>query len=197
MVDQFSDREWFAVVVKSGKHQFAAEQLERQGYRSFLPMCLVERTHARKVETVTRPLFGRYQFVGVHSEQPFGPIGNTMGVDFVVRGSGGIPVRVSPLALRRVLKRCLADGGAVDLRPVRTTSGPIVDWEPGDALQVIEGPFRDFSAVLVEWADKRREMARVMVHLFGRQMRAELTVKCLLKADQSGPAEPEGWTMRR
>lgn len=169
MTDQFSDREWFTVVVKPGRNEEVHKRLEDQGYRSFRPLCLTERRNREKgrMEVVVRPLFDRYQFVGVHSEQPFGPIGNTIGVDFLVRGAGRLPLRVSPLALRRVVQRFNADG-LVDLCPARPAAGPMVDWEPGEMLEVIEGPFRDFSAVLVEWADKRREMAKVLVNIFGR-----------------------------
>lgn len=175
MADQFSDREWFAVVVKPGRNEEVHKRFEDQGYRSFRPLCLRERTHARKTETVIRPLFDRYQFVGMSSEQPFGPIQNTIGVAFVVRGQGYIPLRVSPLVLRRVASRFNEDG-LVDLRPAQPVAGPMVDWELGDMLKVIDGPFRDFSAVLVEWADKRREMARVLVNIFGRTTPMEAPV---------------------
>ncbi|MFP5513407.1 MAG: transcription termination/antitermination protein NusG [Alphaproteobacteria bacterium] len=175
MADQFSDREWFSVVSKPGQQRVAAEQLERQGYRAFLPMCLRERNNGPgRIETVARPLFDRYVFVGIHTEQAFRPIWSTIGVQFVVCGSGHIPVRVPAMALRRVAKRLEEGGGMIDLRPSRAACGPMVDWEAGDALQVIEGPFRDFAATLVEWADKRREIARVMVEIFGRVTPVEM-----------------------
>lgn len=175
----FSDREWFAVVVKPGKNQEVHKRFEEQGYRSFLPMCLRERKHGPgRIETVARPLFDRYQFVGCHTEQPFRPILNTIGVSFIVRGVGDIPLRVSPLVLRRVLARCIADGGSVDLRPrqpERPAPRPAVTWEPEQALRVIDGPFRDFAAVFLE-ADKRGEMALVLVELFGRTSRIAMPV---------------------
>ena len=182
MTDLFSDREWFAVVVKPGRNEEVHKRFEDQGYRSFLPMCLRERTHARKTETVVRPLFDRYQFVGMSSEQPFNPIQNTIGVAFVVRGQGRIPLRVSPLVLRRVAARFNADG-LVDLRPM---AGPIVDWEPGKVLEVIDGPFRDFTATLLQWADKRREMAQVAVNIFGRTTPVVMAVTGLRLGNRDG-----------
>ena len=181
-MDMFSDREWFAVVVKPGRNQEVHRRFEEQGYRSFLPMCLRERSNGPgRVETVARPLFDRYQFVGCHTEQPFGPITSTIGVAFVVRGVGNFPLRVSPLVLRRVQARCMADGGAVDLRPrqpERAAPRPAVVWEPEQVLRVIEGPFKDFAAVFLE-VDKRREMAFVMVELFGRTSRIAMSVDSL------------------
>lgn len=185
MTDLFSDREWFTVVAKPGKSEEVHRRYLEQGYRSFLPMCLRDRECGRgRVETVARPLFDRYQFVGVHTEQPFGPILHTIGVAFLVRGAGGIPLRVSPLVLRRVQARCDADGGMVDLRRPRklvdtAPDAPLADWQPGQALEVIDGPFRSFAASLLEWADKRHQMAVVMVELFGRPMRMEVPVSGL------------------
>jgi transcription antitermination factor NusG len=189
MADQFSDREWFAVVVKPGRNEEVHKRFEDQGYRSFRPLCLTERRNREKgrMETVVRPLFDRYQFVGVHSEQPFGPIQNTIGVAFIVRGQGQIPLRVSPLVLRRVALRFNEDG-VVDLRPAKPVAGPVVDWELGDMLEVIDGPFRDFSAVLVEWADKRREMARVLVNIFGRTTPVEMRTGGLRPSSSSRSA---------
>ncbi|MCM8736607.1 hypothetical protein M5E06_20990 [Azospirillum sp. A1-3] len=182
MADQFSDCEWMAVVVKPGRNEEVHRRYLEQGYRSFLPMCLREREYGRgRIETVTRPLFDRYQFVGYHTEQPFSPILNTIGVNFLVRGADLMPLRVSPLILRRIKARCDADGGMVDLRPrepepeSETEKRPVVTWEPEQALRVIDGPFRDFAAVFLQ-SDKRGEMALVMVELFGRTSRVEMPV---------------------
>lgn len=187
MTDQFSDREWFAVLSKPGQQATAARQLEAQDYRAFLPMALTERRNGPgRIETVSRPLFGRYVFVGVDFDQDFRPLRSTVGVQCVVCGHGGMPVHVPRLALRRVAKRLEAGGGMVDLRPARSAPGPMVDWETGQALEVIDGPFRDFSATLVEWADKRREMARVVVNIFGRTTPVEAPVMALRPINRNG-----------
>lgn len=163
MNDLFSDREWFAIVSKPGEQQRAKDYLERSGYRVFLPMCLEERTRHGRKESVRRPLFGRYVFVGVHTEQdqPFRPIANTPGVAFVVRGAGHIPCRVTPLALRAVKRRCDADGGAVILIP----GARVAAWVPNQPLKVLSGPFRDF---IGQFADGSGETARVLLDIFGR-----------------------------
>lgn len=193
MADQFSDCEWMAVVVKPGRNEEVHKRFEDQGYRSFLPMCLRDRRNGPgRIETVARPLFDRYQFVGYHTEQPFGPILNTIGVNFLVRGADLMPLRVSPLILRRVKARCDADGGMVDLRqrgpePERGSEPrPVVTWEPGEVLEVVEGPFRDFTATLLQWADKRREMAQVAVNIFGRTTPVAMAVTGLRLISHGG-----------
>lgn len=161
MTDLFSDREWFAIVAKPREQQRAKEYLERQDYRAFLPMCLEERTRRGQTEAVHRPLFGRYVFLGIHSEQPFRPIAYTPGVAFIVRGSGGIPCRVPALALREIKSRCDADGGAVNLIP----APPMAQWQPEQPLKMLSGPFRDF---IGRFASGNGDTARILVHILGR-----------------------------
>ncbi|SMH60484.1 transcription termination/antitermination protein NusG [Azospirillum agricola] len=161
MSDLFSDCEWFAVVSKPGHQQQAKECLERRGFRVFLPMVLEERTRRGVKEAAHRPLFGRYVFVGVHLEQPFHPIASTPGVAFILRGVGGIPSRVTALALRLVKSRCDADGGAVNLIP----GARVAQWKPNQPLKVLEGPFRDF---IGQFAGGSGETARVFLDVLGR-----------------------------
>ncbi len=161
MSDLFSEGEWFAIVSHPGRQQQAKEALERQRYRVFLPMGRTQRRHAGKTEVVERPLFDRYLFVGRHSEQPFTPITNTRGVAFVVRGVGGIPCRVSPLALRAVKRRCDADGGSVNLIP----GGRVAQWRPEQPLRVLDGPFKDFVGL---FAGGSGETAKILLDLFGQ-----------------------------
>jgi transcriptional antiterminator RfaH len=177
--DQFSDREWFIIAAKPGRNVEAHLRLTAQGYASFLPMCLRTRHHARQVEDVARPLFERYQFVGLTRDQPFTPICNTGGVAFVMRGDGRMPLRVRPAVLRRIQERLDADGGMVDMRERRPDAGPMVTWEPGAALAIVDGPFRDFAATLLEWRDRSHSMAGVMVEIFGRQTPVEVPVGML------------------
>lgn len=185
MSDLFSDCEWFAIVSKPGHQQQAKECLERRGFRVFLPMGLEERTRRGVKEAAHRPLFGRYVFVGVHPEQPFHPIASTPGVAFIVRGVGGIPSRVTPLALRAVKRRCDADGGAVNLIP----GARVAQWQPDQPLKVLDGPFRDFVGM---FAGATGETARVLVEIFGRATVVSVNAKHLEPAAPTSAAhEPE------
>lgn len=172
MTDLFSDRTWFAVVSRPGKQELVRDELERQRYRAFLPMCRRERRNGGRKEVVIRPLFDRYMFVGCHAEQPFGPIGNTRGVAFIVRGAGSIPCRVPPIALRAVKSRCDKDGGAVDLarRP------PKERWAPEQPLRVVDGPFKDFVGL---FAGASGETAKILLDLFGNLRVMSISLQCL------------------
>ncbi len=54
---------WFAVHSLPHREAGAQQQLENQGFHTFLPRCLKTRRHARKLETVLAPIFPRYLFV--------------------------------------------------------------------------------------------------------------------------------------
>ena len=54
---------WYVVHTQPNSESRANEHLRRQGYITFLPKLLKRRRHARKTETVSRPLFPRYIFV--------------------------------------------------------------------------------------------------------------------------------------
>ncbi len=168
---------WYAFVSHPGKAMEAAKRLEEQGYRSYLPMCRRERRNreAGRMEIVERPLFDRYGFVGIDAGQPFGVIGNTRGVAFVVRRGDGRPCAVPVSALRLVKARCDADGGRLNL-----VSPPVVSrapaWSEGQALRVLTGPFAEFVGL---FAGASGDHARVLLDLFGRQIAATIGVESL------------------
>ncbi len=176
--DMFDDRAWFAVVAQPGRQAQARDELMRQDYGAFLPMCRRQVTHARKTETVERPLFDRYLFVGVDLDggQPFTPINSTRGVAFVVRGGTGAPSRIPVSALRKIKERCDADGGSVDLVP----ASRVLRWAEGTELRVTDGPFTGLLAVFSGAHGDRA--AKVLVDVFGRPTVATIPIVSLDRA---------------
>lgn len=55
-----------------------------------------------------------------------------------------------------------------------------VEFEVGEVVEIIEGPFADFTGAVVE-IDKEREMATIMVKIFGRETRVELSFESIQK----------------
>lgn len=56
---------WYVVQTQINAEAKAAEHLALQGFSLYLPRYLKRRSHARKVDTVARPLFPRYLFVAM------------------------------------------------------------------------------------------------------------------------------------
>ena len=83
-------RQWYVVHCRVNSEQRAETNLERQNYEVWLPMYHKTRRHARRVESVLRPLFPRYLFVRLDlSSQTWRPILSTYGVHTMVSGADG------------------------------------------------------------------------------------------------------------
>ncbi|QCO18874.1 hypothetical protein D3869_26770 (plasmid) [Azospirillum brasilense] len=181
MDDRFTGCDWFAVVSHVGlaQYELAAKELERQRYRVLAPLCRKERRHAGKTETVTKPLFDRYLFAGVHPGQSFRPIVNTRGVAFVVRGLSGAPCRVPLAALRCIQDRCDADGGVVDFTPAKRKTRD-VQWQKDQPVRIVAGPFTDFVGL---FAGASKDVVRVVLDLFGRETPLALDAQNVVPVD--------------
>ena len=165
----FADRTWFAAVTKPREESEARDRLMQQGFGAFLPMCLVRRSHAGKTETVERPLFPRYLFVGVGIGNAFWHILSTPGVAFVIRDAGGTALKVPVGVLQRIKDRCDRDGGAVNLVPEERGRR----WKPGQRLRIAEGPLAGLEGCFVS---SSKERVRVLIGLFGRMSEMEISL---------------------
>jgi len=54
---------WFLIRTQQWKEQVAFKAIKADLWPVYLPQCLVDRRHARRIEKVSRPLFPRYLFV--------------------------------------------------------------------------------------------------------------------------------------
>src|ERR1051326_5472284 len=85
---------WYAVHTRPQAEAKALENLLRQGYSAYLPRYRAQIRHARRQQTVLRPVFPRYLFAGIdRTAQRWRPILSTIGVgDRVRNGSEPMPV---------------------------------------------------------------------------------------------------------
>ena len=60
-----SEKRWYVVHTQPNGEGRANLNLRRQGFATYLPRYARRRRHARRQETVQRPLFPRYLFVGL------------------------------------------------------------------------------------------------------------------------------------
>ena len=96
---------WYAVYTQPHAETKALEHILRQGYSAYLPRYRAQISHARRRQTVLRPLFPRYLFAGIdRAAMPWRPILSTFGVTDIVR-AGDEPVPVPPRWAHRDLPR--------------------------------------------------------------------------------------------
>jgi transcription elongation factor/antiterminator RfaH len=146
---------WYVVHTQPQREVQAAQQLENQDYRVFLPRFFKSRRHARKFETVLAPLFPRYMFIVLNlGRDRWRSVNGTYGVDRLLMRSGE-PEPV-PLGLVEQL------AGAADANDaVRFSMG----LQQGQTIRVTAGPFAELIGKLESLDDQGR--VRVLLEIMG------------------------------
>ena len=132
---------------------------------------VVEIKGGRKV-TVPRKQFPGYILVRMYmGDDSWGVVRNTPGVTGFV-GSGTRPTPLSRREVERIL------GVRKDEEKKAPRFKP--DWEVGETVRVIDGPFADFNGV-IEDINVDQSKVRVLVDIFGRETPVELNFEQIQK----------------
>jgi len=160
------------VYTKPRQERVALENLERQGFKCFLPMAInpYQRRSAKKLRV--EPLFPRYMFLNViPDQQSLGPVRSTRGVATLVR-FGMELARLPEVVIRAVNSRRDPETGLVKLDPV-----PVA---PGDKVKVFDGPLAGLEGIFKERKGEKR--ALLMAKLLGTESTVEVDALMLQKA---------------
>jgi transcriptional antiterminator RfaH len=148
---------WYAVNCLSNRESLAAAQLRNQGFRIFLPCRLKTRRHARKFDSVLRPLFPGYLFVQLDlTRDRWRSINGTVGVVRIV-GHSEAPSPAPVGAVEALQSAC----DELDVMQSRD------EFAPGDAVRVACGPFAELIGQLEQLDSSGR--VRVLLELMGRR----------------------------
>ncbi len=132
---------------------------------------VVEIKAGRKV-TVPRKQFPGYILVRMYmDDDSWGVVRNTPGVTGFV-GSGTKPTPLSRREVERIL------GVRKDEEKKAPRFKP--DWEVGETVRVIDGPFADFNGI-IEDINVDQSKVRVLVDIFGRETPVELNFEQIQK----------------
>jgi transcription elongation factor/antiterminator RfaH len=161
---------WYVARTLPQRELYAARQLANQGFRSFVPRYLKNRRHARKVETISAPLFPRYIFVVVdRTRDRWRSINGTLGVDRLLM-YGGEPQPVPHGVVENLIAAADLEGN------VRFD----VDLKEGQTVKVMAGPFADLVGQLECLDDNGR--VRVLLEILGGKVRVALPQKLVAPA---------------
>lgn len=166
-------RRWFVVQSQPRKEMYAGANLERQGFKAYVPRLRQTKRHARKTWTGLVPLFPRYLFVSLDlAHDRWRSVSVTYGVTCIVSaGSWPLP---APTALVEDLIAVSRRFGVIDLSPT---------LRPGEQVRFLTGPFADVVGRLVELDAAGR--ARVLLELLGAQREITVTSTQLAAAGES------------
>lgn len=151
---------WYAVNSQPKKESLAYENLERQGFVSWLPR--VSRSVRRNGRWATKiePLFARYLFVNVDvSAQDISPIRSTLGCVGLVR-QGGLPIPIPVGVVESLLQAVDPETG---LHRLGEQGAPVL--QRGDRVRVLGGPFEGLEGVFQRPTAEARAM--VLLKLLG------------------------------
>jgi transcription elongation factor/antiterminator RfaH len=153
---------WYVARTLPQRELHAARQLANQGFRIFVPRYRKNRRHARKVETVSVPLFPRYIFVVVdRTRDRWRSINGTFGVDRLLV-YGGEPQPVPEGVAENLIQATDEDGN------VRFD----FHLREGQTVKVTAGPFAELVGQL-EGLDENGRV-RVLLEIMGGKVRVAL-----------------------
>ena len=137
---------WYLLYSKPQRERLALENLERQGYPSYLPLIQNRKRRKGRYVSVIEPMFPRYLFVHLSDETDnWGPIRSTIGVANLVRF--GMQAARVPDSLIEIMNAREQDG-------VQTLAPP--DFKPGDQVRIVEGVMAGYEALFQARTGKER-----------------------------------------
>ena len=167
------EERWYVVRTLAQRERHAVQQLTNQGYRAFLPLHLKNRRHARRVETVSAPLFPRYLFTILdRTWDRWRSINGTLGVEHLLMCAGE-PQPVPHGLVENLILAADQDG----------TVHFDYALHQGQIIKVTAGPFVDLVGRLERLADKGR--VSVLLELMGGSVRVALPQDLVVPHDDA------------
>ncbi len=163
---------WCAVHTHSRSEHKALAHLARQGFCAYLPRFLKRRSHARRRDWVSAPLFPRYLFVALDlGRERWRAVRSTVGVCDLVR-PGERPLPVPDGVVEKIQDREDENGFVV--------VGPASPFHKGEAVCITEGALADIVGLFE--CENAEERVIVLLDLLGRQVRARVPLAAVAAA---------------
>jgi transcriptional antiterminator NusG len=149
-------------------------QMEDKIFDVVIPMEDVMEIKGGKKQVVQRKVFPGYLLVKmVYDNDSWYVVRNTPGVTgFVASGTGTKPTPLS----RREVEKILAVKQERQKKPEYR-----LEWEEGDVVRIIAGPFADFQGTIAE-INVEQSKLKVLVNIFDRETPVELAFDQVAKA---------------
>jgi transcription termination/antitermination protein NusG len=154
--------------------RISSMQMEDKIFDVVIPMEDVMEIKGGKKQVVQKKVFPGYLLVKmIYDNDSWYVVRNTPGVTgFVSSGTGSKP---TPLSTREV-EKILAVKPETKVKPQYR-----LEWEEGDVVRIIAGPFADFTGTIAE-INVEQSKLKVMVNIFDRETPVELAFDQVAKA---------------
>lgn len=160
-----SKRSWYLVHTKPRQENLAQENLERQGYETYLPRIYQTRRRNGRHVKIIEAFFPRYLFIHLDSETDnWAPIRSTFGVSKMIRFDG-IPAIVPDQLIQTLKGNDDADG----IQSLKQNS-----LMRGDKVTIIDGPLAGYQGIYQQ--QNSAERVAVLVDLVGKNALLNISV---------------------
>ena len=162
-----SMEQWYLIQLKPNAYNVAKQNLNRQGFTTFLPLIDVTRRNNCKFTVSTRPLFPGYMFVNIENVQvAMNKVNNTIGVSKMLSFDGR-PKALPKQLVFELFKRCDSEGKIIAPEYLGT----------GDMVKVLNGPFANFVANVESIESTKRVW--VILKILGQHTRTRMPLDSL------------------
>jgi len=172
------EKRWYVIHTYSGyenkvksnlANRIRSMHVEERIFEVVIPMeDVIEFKNGRKV-VVQKKVFPGYLLVRMDlDDHAWYVVRNTPGVTGFV-GSGAKPTPLSRREVEDILGTGVKEEGPAGEKKVR----PRLEYEVGEQVRVVTGPFADFNGLISE-IDVDRSKLKVLVNIFGRETPVEL-----------------------
>lgn len=157
-------RSWYLVVTKPQSEFKAKDNLNRQGFETYLPLVQTSRRRNGKNVNRTEAFFSRYIFISLDKESDnWSSIRSTIGVAGMVR-FGGLPAVVPELLIAALIN----NENQFGLQSIEKK-----ELKLGDKVEIIDGPFEGYTAVYQKM--KSTERVSVLLDIVGKNTQVTLS----------------------
>ena len=165
--------EWIVAHCHVNAEIKAEAHLKRQGFEVYLPKIITTRRHARRIETVVRPLFPRYLFIGFDENSThWRSICSTIGVSYLLT-AGDRPLVAPTWVIEQLRQREDKNGlfsGACKKR-----------FNKGDPIKFTSGPLAEHAGIF-EHLNYGQRVA-VLLEIMGRKVRIQVPLEAIRGAN--------------
>ncbi len=173
---------WYIIHAASGLERKVVEEIEerakKKGLSDYFEQMLVptesvlEVKRGKKVES-EKKLFPGYILIKMHLTDESWKLVKDLRKVTGFLGDGKKPTVVSEFEINRIIKQIEEGVGS---------SSPVVNFEVGEAVKVIDGPFESFIG-MVEDVDVEKSRLKVLVSIFGRSTPVDLDYSQVMKEE--------------